>query len=778
MDLPSWASFCKIKVVYKNIQSLVSYISIKDFEVSELIQFISDEINIKGQFQLFLRTPNTILNIESGHITDLLEHIAIIPSGSFELQKIETFLELRDTILYPINTFTIPICTFQGEFVMDYTVNLHTPIRIIDICYSLSNMFDVDSDQFIPSTYTGEKIIETMPINLILQNKVYIAANLEKNHLKSARKRANVVTEILKNEELYLKSLNLIMQYIIPFINKYSILNTRVETIFESFYMTAMIIHQDSLKAFQENGTSFFSTYGTALLKLAMDLNSYNDYVSIFPSLKDAIVTQREKNPQFAAEYAKIEAIPELNGLEIISLLVRPVQRAPNYRSHILRLIEATPPGHPDYSALFIALEKMNDTRRQQDKCEQEENSEFNLQKELPGYKLPDNEFYVDSYKVTSAVGANKIFVLSSNWFRILSPSYADIYKFEYIDTNVRRVGSSVFISHPTIKKPIKYIFEQEKFAKEFDDVMQETSQWNGRMNSAHEPGLKWKKLSIAPMKIQRASAVFLNEKFYVIGGRDECGIVSNKMMIFDGQSWAVEELPFPARHDLVSYSEGQALYMYGGEGPSGQLSDFWVYQEGEWKELPGIPELCGSGLAMCGWHGTGLILSGGSPFKTYYFDFEKQEWSRICEKSPIPDLKFHSMHELNRRVYIVGGNDNSTTYVMTSLALGWIEFNILGIEPTPRIGHSLFVAKEHIWLFGGAGSSIPFCLAPVGQWFVFKNEYQFPKSISFASVAISDNNIYVFGGRTDDGISDQLYTLEFLRTNVIDSDYLQSVCN
>lgn len=808
MSLPPWASFSKVKVVYKNEAQLMPYIEIKDLSTSDTIPFFMSKLKLTGKYQLYICTPYTTWNITNENLSMFLPHVVVIPSENQKINDINSYLELKDDKTNPKNKFSIPICSFQGEYIMEFKCSLHYPFKFIDICYSLSNMFDIDCNQIVPTKYTGEKIEDEMPIELILNQQIYIAANLSERHIKSARKRYFILDEFIKNELNYCQSLDLIDKHIIPFIRNSTLLNARLETILETFFMTARIIHQGISEEFQQNGVSFFATFGTTLIKLSNDLNSYNDYVTIFPIIKDLILKQREKNPQFAESYKSIESLPDLKGLEIISLLVRPIQRAPNYRSLIQRLLEATPPGHPDYCPLIVALEKMNDARRLQDACEMKENSNFNLAKALPKYCLPHDEYFVACYDSISSEGTYYRLLLSNSYFRMLYLTNTEREKFQYIDTNVKIIEKYIQIKHPNLQKPMQLEFKSEKFAAEFYEEMQETALMNGRTNSAKEPGLRWKHMSFAPQRLQRSAAVFANGKFIVIGGRDECGVVSNKFMIFDGENWSFEEMHFAARHDCCAVLINDSIYVYGGEGPSGALGDFWVKKDNEWTQLEGCG-LSGAGLAMCSWRNKGILLTGGQPFKTFYYELETNTWTEIAinaDEKPKTDLKpkdgsskinrlskeiadkfkvlrakpinlmHHSMHEVGRKVYIVGGIDNTTTYVLTSLKSKWQELDVLGIEPTCRVGQCSFVAKDHIWFFGGAGSSIPFCLAPAGQWFVFKNEFHTPKSISFPCCAISDKGVYIFGGRTDEGISNELFIVDFLRSNGLESDQLQNL--
>ena len=793
-----WRNFSKVKVVLPDKKEhLIPYIEISDMEANDALPYLMKKFSLEGKYSLFICSEDTKWHLRDDLMSYFCKYIAFMPSGEkSKTSNVNSYLEICEFQDNPINSFSIPICTFDGEYVMDYKCDLHFPFKFRDICYSLSNMFDIDSSLLIPATFAGDIIKEEeMPIDLILYKQVYIAANLSQANIKCVHKRKCILDELMNNETKYLAILKFISSELSPFLQKQTFIPENIIQTLITFFETALIIHRDSLNAFSRNTTSFFSVIGESLMKLAGELEGYNAYVEVFPKLSELITKRKRDDQKFREEWEKIQRNSPNQLLDIVSYLVTPVQRAPNYRSLILRLIEVTPVGHPDSIPLTSALEKMNQLRRQQDDLQKAQTSSVRLSEDLPGVELLNRETYVSSYSVEE-VNKNGIILhhlflmLTTKGLRILDENRKDMFseEFQYVDVSVQCNEDKCILNHPALQFPLNIKFESKSKASEFEQVIAETTVLDGRAKAHNEPGLGWELVSVAPCKLQRAGMATALGKIFVIGGRDECGIVSSKMYIYDPKTsiWDVFDTPLDERHNLCVCSLNDIIYVYGGVSSNGELDDFWSYNPSTftWKEEQST-ELKGAGLSMTTWRNKCIALTGGNPFMTFIFDVKARTWKQIAKNSIVPPISGHSLVEIQKKLYIVCGalenKLNSCVYSLASEVGKWVLEKSLGLKPIPRVGQIAIAMMHHIWVFGGVESSVPFCFSPIGQWFIFCNEKCNDKYISYAMTTTCIENkdkefIYLFGGRNSKGISSSLFKLSPKRKEIINHDIIQTM--
>ena len=227
-------------------------------------------------------------------------------------------------------------------------------------------------------------------------------------------------------------------------------------------------------------------------------------------------------------------------------------------------------------------------------------------------------------------------------------------------------------------------------------------------------------------------------------------------------------------------------LYLYGGSGTEGDLSDFWKFDisSSTWSLLDvpdGIPG--GSGLSMVLHNNSRLVLCGGcDTFRTFIYNIRCNEWREVSNNPIIPPLSYHALVSYSGYVLLIGGitqeNELSQKVYTLSLANEW-EYKpelYFGVYPFARYGHKAVVYKDCIWVIGGAGSSTPFIMNQINQWGFVEFEGKYPIMLSHFGAAVTENEIWVYGGLSEDGVSDGLYRITILREETGSSIILREI--
>ena len=76
-------------------------------------------------------------------------------------------------------------------------------------------------------------------------------------------------------------------------------------------------------------------------------VENYSQYVNNFSTAMEAVKRCARKEPQFA-EYLRMRQSQSPDKLSLFGLMVKPVQRFPQYILQLQDLLKHTPPGHHD----------------------------------------------------------------------------------------------------------------------------------------------------------------------------------------------------------------------------------------------------------------------------------------------------------------------------------------------------------------------------------------------------------------------------------------------
>ncbi|KAL0482276.1 hypothetical protein AKO1_013007 [Acrasis kona] len=179
-----------------------------------------------------------------------------------------------------------------------------------------------------------------------------------------------VLEEIISSERAYVQFLDLLYDmYYAPLCegkpDKYKrddgdvpgISEDAKDLMFPPNFTTIANINKKFLEKLEERWESYsdipyFITIGDIYAEMAPFLKVYVSFVTNFERSVKFIKKHRQSNPQFDLWLDRRKKHPDSNGLDLMSLLIMPVQRVPRYPILINALLDKTNVGHLDYNLL------------------------------------------------------------------------------------------------------------------------------------------------------------------------------------------------------------------------------------------------------------------------------------------------------------------------------------------------------------------------------------------------------------------------------------------
>ncbi|XP_022323866.1 rho guanine nucleotide exchange factor 17-like isoform X2 [Crassostrea virginica] len=187
------------------------------------------------------------------------------------------------------------------------------------------------------------------------------------DNVSDSDKRYHIVEELCKNEQEYVEALSVLKdKYMLPL--KTSCSSVDENLVDNIFYMIPEIlmhhtVYRNALDRVWTNWDSETSTMGNVISATFSKQTVIDCYLSFVENYKTSgkvienALTTKSSVQKFIEQCHKESG----NKLSMKDLIVRPIQRIPRYELLLQRLIEHTPPGHPDFPLLKEAEKVMHD---------------------------------------------------------------------------------------------------------------------------------------------------------------------------------------------------------------------------------------------------------------------------------------------------------------------------------------------------------------------------------------------------------------------------------
>lgn len=196
-------------------------------------------------------------------------------------------------------------------------------------------------------------------------------ARKELRILRQVREKCrNTVAEILKTEETYVRTLDLIINKLRPAMAAPAFRSVipnehDIQILFPSSLNMLYQAHHDWLAQLKERVANWtpVTCVGDLFLLLSPYLRMYSVYVSNFELSSNKIRDLRRRpGADFDAQVRELFLRCGSPPGDLPSLLITPVQRIPRYVLLLKDLLKSTSPQHPDYNNLLRAVKIMTDT--------------------------------------------------------------------------------------------------------------------------------------------------------------------------------------------------------------------------------------------------------------------------------------------------------------------------------------------------------------------------------------------------------------------------------
>merc|ERR1719219_2598431 len=194
-------------------------------------------------------------------------------------------------------------------------------------------------------------------------------------------KRRFIINSLVQSENNYLESLNRLMtDYKVPLEEssppilseaKVATMFYRVPEILQ-IHSQFRIALSEAVKNWDEDekiGDVFVASFSKSVV-----LEVYSDFINNFSEAMELAKCESKRKSAFA-DFLKVKQITAHDRLNFFGLMVKPIQRFPQFILLLQDLLKETPPGHDDRMALQLALttleslaEMLNERKRE---CEQ-----------------------------------------------------------------------------------------------------------------------------------------------------------------------------------------------------------------------------------------------------------------------------------------------------------------------------------------------------------------------------------------------------------------------
>jgi DNA-binding CsgD family transcriptional regulator/N-acetylneuraminic acid mutarotase len=288
----------------------------------------------------------------------------------------------------------------------------------------------------------------------------------------------------------------------------------------------------------------------------------------------------------------------------------------------------------------------------------------------------------------------------------------------------------------------------------------------------------RWKLLPKMPNSRQRAAVAVYENKIFVIGGRDESGVIStNQMYSIDETQWySLSSKPDPVS-DAHAGLVGGLIYIPGGQLSSGQLTgtmDVYDPKQDVWEKRAALPKAL-SGYALISYEGSLYIFGGwdGDQYlsSVYRYDPRLDVWEEL---TPMPTARAYAAAAVaHGKIYIMGGYDGDKALSVNEVYQPdlegtdrpWIQAREL---PDARYGVGVASIADIIQVFGGltdGSERLPaISYSPsIDEWYLLDSPIQ--TIGAFMGAGVSGGNVYLIGGEINGDVTASVIKFESIYT-------------
>jgi len=290
-------------------------------------------------------------------------------------------------------------------------------------------------------------------------------------------------------------------------------------------------------------------------------------------------------------------------------------------------------------------------------------------------------------------------------------------------------------------------------------------------------PRVQWFELPGLPIPRQGLAVINYDNQIYAIGGENAQGI-SNVVERFNPQAntW-IDLAPKPTMvTEINAAAIGGLIYVPGGKLVSGlptDITEIYDPQSNEWSTGISLPKPL-SAYALTVFEGRIYIFGGWDGKQVvndaYVFDYHNNTWTNL---PPMPTARsFAGAVVVGGKIYVIGGWDGQEG--LTTNEVYQPDFSGQGSQwlqapplPSGRYGMGVTNLANIIFIIGGTKSDnnlTTIALIPEEtDWVKIENPLQI--GWSFLGATTVGTRLYVLGGKTEEGFSNQMWSYQAIFT-------------
>lgn len=319
----------------------------------------------------------------------------------FELEALSkmTAGEVRDTIQqqfgFEVNSSKIYFMNLdENEYKIksnEENLNRTESVDSIDIL--------VEKEQ-IPDDGSAQSIIDTAQ-----SKNLYVFFDLTEGTISKIKKRINIIAEIISTEKTYINDLRVINENWQPGLQKF-ISSDDSQLVFKDIAVIKTC-HQSFLSDLEAEGSKYGSKVASTFIDFSNFFKVSQQYISNYNEISE-ILKKYEKNKKMKEKMAEIAN--SLDGRDLYSYLITPVQRMPRYLLFLRDLLKVTVQSHPDAELLPTALQSIDEVTKRIDKSTE---TSKNQQKLMKLQKMITNFTFLD--KQRNLILNTKVSIINGN---------------------------------------------------------------------------------------------------------------------------------------------------------------------------------------------------------------------------------------------------------------------------------------------------------------------------------------------------------------------------
>lgn len=170
------------------------------------------------------------------------------------------------------------------------------------------------------------------------------------------KKRFYVIQEIISTEMTYIERLKITLDYVIKPLTEMKVIDVSdMKQQFDGFEKVYELHSRHSISGSTSRNLTFVDLFED----MGRNIDIYSVYLVNYEPAMQRRAALLTSNRRFADFVDRVQKTPELQGQNLESLLILPVQRIPRYRLLLEQLLKYTTEDHPDYQTVHSALDKI-----------------------------------------------------------------------------------------------------------------------------------------------------------------------------------------------------------------------------------------------------------------------------------------------------------------------------------------------------------------------------------------------------------------------------------